>query len=301
MVVEPVSQDRLGFWSYQVMQEARRALRLINEREVHPTAGSSSEPPVGDDFHDEPQPSMDAQAHEDGDQKPVDDELIAQAVKESEVAADRQEDALMQEALLFSLVTSKMDRQAAGADAAPNEVVLIRLTTFSDDVRNALFTPPGLAPCREAVRAAGCELVPAWGRGLTQFVPLGSSPFHEHELSDLCHHHVIIRRFDIPELQSTLRTLKSKRRPTYKQVRAVDVSNVDVASNATIGDASELAAEDLEVVRILGAMVVNTFVHCPVSKTVSEASVCVQSAPSGSRQEPVNPRRWAAKRASGTG
>jgi hypothetical protein len=268
-------------------------LDLIGERAARPTAGSGSEPLVGDDLQGEPQPSTDAHAHDDGNQKPEDDEMMAQAVEASKVAADHQEDALMQDALLFSLVTSKMDRQAASAGAAPNDVLLVRLTTFSEDVTNALLSSPELEHCREGVRAAGCDLVPAWGNGLMQFAPLGSSPFHGPGSTDLCHHHVIIRRGDIPKLQSTLHTVKSKKRPSYKPVRTVDVSNVDMTSNATLGDESE-PVDDLEVVYILGAMVVNTFVHCPLPKAVSEASICAQSAPCGSRQEPLNPRRWAA-------
>jgi len=61
-----------------------------------------------------------------------------------------------------------------------------------------------------------------------QFAPLGSSPFLEPELTDLCHLHLIIRRGDIPKLQSTLRTLKSKKRHAYKQVRVALHDHVKV-------------------------------------------------------------------------
>jgi hypothetical protein len=290
-----------GMWAFQVLKEARRSLSLISARELHSQVGINGETPIADDAHGGTSASSDggqlldnqgstaqgvppsnaeSGACEAGEQEPVPPQVQA----ESELLADLQEGALLQRALLLS----KMDMQEG------NEVVLQRLTTYSDDVRIALLSAPELASCRDAVLAAGCDLEPSWGNGLKAFVPLRKCPSLEHELSGFCHHHVIIRRSDIPHLQATLRKLSSKKRPKYRHVQSLDVSVVDIASNAATGDASKLTSDGMEFVRALGVMVVNTFVHYPIPKDVSEASECVQSAPCASNHEPFNPRRWSA-------
>ena len=58
-----------------------------------------------------------------------------------------------------ALLRCKIDMQSE------NEVMLLRLTTYSDEVDKVLFKSPALAACRAALLDAGCDLIPPWGNG----------------------------------------------------------------------------------------------------------------------------------------
>ena len=85
--------------------------------------------------------------------------LRPSALRESEQFAAQQEGALLAGALL----RSKIDMESG------NEVVLLRLTSYSDEVHAALLESPELEACRAAVLEAGCDLVRYWGNGAKMF------------------------------------------------------------------------------------------------------------------------------------
>ena len=85
--------------------------------------------------------------------------LRPSALRESEQFAAQQEGALLADALL----RSKIDMESG------NEVVLLRLTSYSDEVHAALLESPELEACRAAVLEAGCDLVRSWGNGAKMF------------------------------------------------------------------------------------------------------------------------------------
>lgn len=314
---EELSMSHPIAWACRLLQETSSAVDLIDERAAKShlalAGGRSIDEHDAQGTREGGSVAQPAQASHSGGEAPegeasladaadleAQDRRMAQAVRESGVLADRQEGESVHKALLLSKMdmhaASKMDMHAATSSGTAHEVVLFRLTTYSNEVHDALLSSPELSACRDSVLATGCELEPSWGNGLKAFVPLGSCPFPEDEVADLRRHHVILRRSDTPRLQAALRSMSYKTRAKYREVGPVDASEVDVASDATRDDASELTADGLEFVSVLGQMVVNTFVHYPEPKAVSEASEFAQSAPCASTKEPTNPRRWAGKR-----
>jgi len=219
---------------------------------------------------------------------------LARALKESDEYADQQESASLADALL----RSKIDMESG------NEVVLLRLTSYSDEVETALLESEELAACRAAVLEAGCDLVPSWGNGAKMFVPVALGQLPEQERLQV--HHIIIRRSDKVHLQAALLTVSKKKRPKFRHVSVTQVANPKIPSvsvDAADGDTlhwSDDSSEILEEVCSVGVIVENTFLCFPVPKDCSETSDVLQSAPGGSGKEPINHRRWASQKKSKT-
>lgn len=127
------------------------------------------------------------------------------------------------------------------------------------------------------------------------FVPVTLGQLPEQELSGLQVHHIIMRSSDQVRLQSALRSVCRKKRPKFRHTNVMQVGNANDSVDAADGDIldrSDDSSEILEVVRHMGVIVENTFLHIRVPKDCSEASRATQSAPAGSGKEPINPRRW---------
>ena len=193
------------------------------------------------------------------------------ALVESRQLAERQETEMVVEALF----QSKLDMQNEGSMHLPNDVILVRLTDYNDEVHASLLTSPQLEHCRELVCKADCDLQPSWGNGLKSLVPILDSPFAQEEASDLRQHHVVIRRSDIPHLKAALRFVSYDKRPKVRHCADLLATDADGTTNAS-GDPSEILLDDMEQWRVIGVMEQNTLVHF---KDISEASNAPHSAP----------------------
>jgi hypothetical protein len=112
--------------------------------------------------------------------------------------------------------------QLSKADSLQEELVLLQLTRQARSVKvsEQLGGASQLAPCRQLVADAGCQLQPDWAGGAWLLAPL-TRPQLSALLEDcpnitLQDHHVLVRNRDIDCVRSALSELPRRMRPNVK-------------------------------------------------------------------------------------
>lgn len=230
--------------------------------------------------------------------KEIKDSSLQDALSESRVAADEQENAYIAEAIQ----SSKLDAIVL----SPEDVVVFRISRTSKEILDHLENE--LVDLKLRVLESGCHVRPDWANGALLLIPLTQSQVEESTVQ-LRAHHIVACRNEFDSVEKALhRFPKRKGRPQIKVetyvfcstgIRECDVgkpleatSALDVAtkSSCTVPREAHGLDEHEDEIEII---VERTFIHFQHS-AVSEISAYAASAPCSGQhsKEPKNPRKF---------
>jgi len=224
----------------------------------------------------------------------LEDEEIKVAKAESEREAVEQENSNVIQALLLS-------KPEQPEPLSADEVVLLRLNQYNQEVGAMIASCSELEECRGLVREAGCELSPSWANGAHLLVPLTEWNILETGLV-LAVHHVLICCPDVSRFRQALQRLPRKVRPKVRYDHRADYSCTQMPQRVSTPRSTssleeghhgnKLPATTSDPDDNVSFEEVRTFIHFPLPIDCSEASEVACSAPTGGEKEPENPRRW---------
>eukprot|EP00930_Biecheleria_cincta_P005741 TRINITY_DN106684_c0_g1_i1.p1 TRINITY_DN106684_c0_g1~~TRINITY_DN106684_c0_g1_i1.p1 ORF type:complete len:792 (-),score=124.22 TRINITY_DN106684_c0_g1_i1:267-2642(-) len=142
---------------------------------------------------------------------------MSKAVEESTAEAFERENSDLSEALMRSKIealemTSKPQLSGDGA-------VLFRLDRHAraSEVAHAMLQSSELAPCRDFVSDAGCELQPLWANGAWLLLPFTIQQYEEAReagaLTEFTHCHILLLARDEAAVVQALKSVPKRKRP----------------------------------------------------------------------------------------
>jgi len=169
-------------------------------------------------------------------------------------------------------------------------VVLLRLTRFSTEIRSVLQDAPSLKGCHARVAEAQCQVFPAWAHGACLLVPLTKEQVDEAGI-ELHAHNIVALGSDKEDIEAALASMQNRKRPKLRPEHQACISPEAQVSEHLDEELDE-ACKGTDTIPIQ-VVVERTFVHFQQTD-ISQASDVTQSAPCG-YADPAqfrNPRRW---------